>query len=112
MLDKIWIEERQVIRDNLIKALKENKLNEIQKKQLLEIVMSIDKATDLQKERFVLYYGLDGNQGKCSISEIAKLQKCSYPGIRLSVNKIESRLIRVSDDKIEILKQIVNKISW
>ena len=72
--------------------------------------MNIEDAKLVTKQRFILYYGLDKRKGKIhNCSEIARLEGCSASNIRQSINQIKSKLLRLSDDNIDILRKIINK---
>lgn len=103
----ICFKENQHIRDKFIKALKNNKIDKSKKEELLKIVMNLNTSTK-RKERFIMYYGLDKNKKEIhSISEISKLQGCSYSGVRQSIIAIQSKLITSSD--IDKLREILDK---
>ena len=50
--------------DNLLLFAQKESLNEKQKKAFLKIVKELPKGTNLQKERFIMYFGLDKTKGK------------------------------------------------
>ena len=56
--------DKSLIVDSLIKLAKESKLNTEQRKRLLNIVEKLTKATETQKERFIMYYGLSENKNE------------------------------------------------
>lgn len=106
----MWFSEKVHIRDKLINMLNEEKIDNNQNKELLKIVMDIENVKLVTKQRFILYYGLDGNKKKIhNCCEIARLEGCSASNIRQSVNQIKSKLLRLSDEKIDVLRKIVNK---
>lgn len=108
--EDMWFAEKVHVRDKLISILNENLLNDTKRKQLLSIIMNIEDAKLVTKQRFILYYGLDKRKGKIhNCSEIARLEGCSASNIRQSINQIKSKLLRLSDDKIDILRKITNK---
>lgn len=108
--DTIWFTEKQHVRDKLISFLEEKILNDIQKQQLFDIVMNMKETTLLQKERFILYYGLDREKIKIhSCSQIAKIQNCTSSNIRQTINKIKSRFIRLSDEEIDKIREIIKE---
>ncbi len=104
----IWFKEKQCVRDKLIIFLEEHTLDDIQKQKLLNIIMSMKNTTIMQKERFILYYGLDQNKEKIhSASKIAKLQNCSTSNIRQAINKVKSKIPRLEDEEIDIIREMI-----
>ncbi|MCI8548387.1 MAG: hypothetical protein HFJ38_05810 [Bacilli bacterium] len=110
--DDIWFREKQHVIDKLIIALDNRILNDVQKKQLFEFIMNIENATLIQKERFILYYGLQENNNEIyNIAQIAQLHNCTKSNIRQAVNRIKSKITHLSNEKIEILRQILNELN-
>lgn len=104
----IWFREKQHIRDKLITFLEKQTLDDIQRKKLFEIIMNMEDATLIQKERFILYYGLDKNKKKIhNATKIAKLQKCTASSIRQSINRIKSQIPQLSDENIDRIREII-----
>lgn len=106
--EAIWLNEKQHIRDKLITFLEKKTLNDTQKYQLFELIMNIEDATPMQKERFILYYGLDKEKIH-SASKLAKLQHCTQSNIRQAINKIKSKIIRLPDEKIDIIREVIEE---
>ena len=71
-------ERKREIMDNLLLFAQKESLNEKQKKAFLKIVKELPKGTNLQKERFIMYFGLDKTTGKrkkiCEMSIIVQHQ--------------------------------------
>lgn len=108
--EDMWFAEKVHTRDKLISILNENQLNDTKRRKLLNIIMNIEDAKLITKQRFILYYGLDKRKGKIhNFCEIARLEKCSASNIRQSINQIKSKLLRLSDEGIDILRKIANK---
>lgn len=106
--EDIWFREKQHIRDKLITFLEGQTLNNVQRKKLFEIIMNMEDATLKQKERFILYYGLGKNKEKIhNFSKIAKLENCCQSNIRQSINKIKSKIIRLSNEDIDVIRKII-----
>ena len=60
---ELSIDERMNMVYELLELLKANKLNDIQKKQIYEIVNKLPDRTEKQKERFFRFYNLlDGEK--------------------------------------------------
>ena len=92
----------------MINFLEVEILNDTQRQQLFDIVINMKETTLLQKERFILYYGLDKDKAKIhSCSKIATIQNCTSSNIRQAINKIKSRFIRLSDEEIDQIREII-----
>lgn len=95
----------------LIDFLKANKLNDMQKKTVYNIIMSLENKTEKQKIRFVMYYNLDTSQTKKnSLSSIGEYFKCSASAIRFSIVAVRGALIRLNDDRIIALKEVLEQL--
>ena len=106
--DEIWLSDKQHIRDKLIIALKQNKLNDIQKEKILKIITNMENASLKQKERFIMYFGLDNKKIKVhDYKEIAKQQKCSSSNIRQAIRTVSSKIVRLSDKEIDEIRKIL-----
>lgn len=106
----IWFREKQHIRDKFITFLEEQTLNNAQKEKIFEIIMNMENATLMQKERFILYYGLDKNKEKIhNASKISKLENCCQSNIRQAINKIKSKIPQLSDEKIELIRKLIRE---
>lgn len=99
--------EKEHIRDKFIILLKKNVFDDIQKKKLTEFILGINEVSDIYKERFILYYGLQ--MQKHNMPEIAKLQNCTATNIRYSINRVKTIILHLPNEKIEILRNIMNK---
>ena len=66
-------ERKREIMDNLLLFAQKESLNEKQKKAFLKIVKELPKGTNLQKERFIMYFGLD--KTKCKNTDFNRLQE-------------------------------------
>lgn len=100
--------EKEHIRDKFIILLEKNVFNDVQKKKLTEFILGIDEISDVYKERFILYYGLQTQ--KYNMPEIAKLQNCTVTNIRYSINRVKTTILHLPNEKIEILRNIMNEI--
>lgn len=102
-------EEKSLIIDSLIELAKKSKLNNNQKKRILNLVESLGIATELQKERFILYYGFNTN-GKDfrNLNKIAKSYGCTANAVRSSVVSLRNKLSRLKEE-FEIIEQVVNE---
>lgn len=77
------------------------------KEQIYDLVLKLPKKTDLQKERFIKYYGLKPTEFKReTLSAIAREQKCTPNAVRSSVVSIRIAMFRIPDEEFLILEQI------
>ena len=69
---------KENVRDNFINLLEKDEITNKEKQQLLEIIFNMKKITSIQKERFILYYGLDFKKEKIhNYAKIARLDRKS-----------------------------------
>ena len=101
-------ERKREIMDNLLLFAQKESLNEKQKKAFLKIVKELPKGTNLQKERFIMYFGLDKTKGK-KICEMSKIYNCTASAVRESVMSIRNLLMRMPNEKIEMLQKIMEE---
>lgn len=100
--------DRGSIVSSLIELIEQSKLNINQRTQIIEIIENLNIATETQKERFLMYYGLNKNGTKSkNFTEISKLYGCTPSAIRLSVVTVKNKLSRLNKE-FEILEKIVN----
>lgn len=98
-----------IIVNNLLALAKQSKLNYKQKSKILKIIKNLSIATEKQKERFIIYYGLDDNGVRISnLTAIAKLDGCTMSAVRSSVISIKNKLTRL-DKEFEIFKEIIGE---
>lgn len=77
------------------------------KKQIYHLVLKLSKKTELQKERFIRYYGLQPTEFKReALSTIAREQHCTSNAVRSSVVYIRIAMFRISDEDLLILERI------
>lgn len=77
------------------------------KEQIYHIVLKLPKKTDLQKERFIRYYGLQPTEFKIeTLSAISREQHCTPNAVRSSVISIRIAMFRIPDDDFSILESI------
>lgn len=101
-------EKREMIYKVLELALC-GKLNKMQKKQLYDIANNISNKTNIQFERFVLYYNLKEGEKRYRLCDLAKKYNCTSTAIRISVSRMRSFLVNhIDDKKIYIIKNILN----
>jgi hypothetical protein len=80
------------------------------KEELYNIVLKLPKKTDLQKERFIRYYGLKPQEFKReTLTSIARDQLCTTNAIRSSIISIRVAMFRISDEDFSILEKIYSE---
>lgn len=98
--------DKIIIVKKLIHLLSNDKLNETQKMKLLKAIKSMQIATEIQKDRFILFYGLDKDRQK--YKEIAQKYDCSYTAVRSSILETKNKLSRV-ENLMDTIKEIVDE---
>lgn len=102
------IEERSDDVYQILELAKNKLLSETQKQKLYNIVMNLDNRTENQKQRFLLYYNLKQNQQNTyGLTDIARLQNVTLNAIRCSIGRIRNALVNMQDEKILVLKEIL-----
>lgn len=102
------LEKKQEIFDELEILAKKGKLSKKQRKQIYDFIINLDTATDLQKERYILFYGYDITKPRrYNYTEIAKMFNCTPPNIKGTVWGMRSKLLRLEDDDVKIFEKIV-----
>lgn len=87
--------------------MKQYDISNDHKEELYNIVLKLNKKTDLQKERFIRYYGLKPTEFKReTLSAIAREQNCTPNAIQSSVISIRIAMFRISDEDFSILEKI------
>ena len=90
--------------------MKQYNISNIHKEQIYHIVLKLPKKTDLQKERFIRYYGLQPTDFKKeTLSAISRKQHCNPNAVRSSVISIRIAMFRISDEEFSILENIYRK---
>ena len=96
--------------NSFFKNLKDGKISEEKKRLLYDLVINLDNATELQKERFILVYNLQSIPNiKYNISNIARKQNCSPSAVKYSIGRIRNYLINLKSEKKDIFREIVKK---
>lgn len=101
------LKDKRYIINILIALAKSSKLNTKQNEKVLNVVNNLKNATEIQKERFIKYYGFDGS-GYKKLVDVAKIYDKTASTIRGSVIAIELKLAR-SDEAFEVIESIVNE---
>lgn len=95
--------------DTLIKLAKTSKLNNEQKNRIVEILDNMDILTETQRERFIMYYGLNTNGLNFrKLIKIAKIYDCSTTAVRLSIVTVKQKLVRL-DEEFKIIEDVVKE---
>lgn len=91
----------------LLDYMKQYDILNTYKEQIYYLVLKLPKKTDLQKERFIKYYGLKPTKLKReTLSAIAREQRCTPNAVRESVVSIRIEMFRISDEDFSILEKI------
>lgn len=94
----------------LLELLKANRLNDIQKSKIYEIVKSLTNRTEKQKERFFRFYNLlDGENQNYRLCDMARYYNCSSSNIRCLINRIRNSLINTSKGNMAIIESILRE---
>lgn len=102
-------DKKIMIINELLELMKNSRLNKNQKLKIMNLVKEEKTATRVQKERFMLLYGLNKNNRKnMKIVQIAKLYRCTPSAIRGSVFAMRCKLLKY-DEEFSIIENIVNK---
>lgn len=105
---KFIFDERTDIVYNLLELLRNNCFNDIQKQKICNILNNIQEKTQIQLERFELFYNLQQDNKTYKLCDLAKKYNCSSGAIRTSIGHIRARLIRIKDVDMYVLKSILN----
>lgn len=101
------LQEKRYIIGTLIALAKDSRLNAKQNEEVLNVVKNLINATEIQKERFIMYYGFDGTGCK-KLVDVAKICGKTVSTIRSSVIAIEFKIAR-SNEAFQIIEKIVNE---
>ena len=101
------LKDKRHIVNTLIALAKKSKLNPEQKEKIFDVVKNLKNATELQKERFIKYYGFDGTECK-KLVDMARICGVTSSTIRGSVIAMELNIAR-SDEAFEIVESVVNE---
>ena len=99
-------DDREIVR-TLLNYMKKNNISNKNKEIIYNMVLEITYKTDLQKERFIRYYGLKLQDfQRETLTEIARSSNINPSAVRSSVVRIRHALIHISEDNFLKLKQI------
>lgn len=87
-------EFNEILNDFLEKSRKES-VKRKNRKELYNKVLKLEKATQLQKERFILYYNMDPTmkqKEKILYKDIAQKYNCSSAAVRYSICSVKNKL--------------------
>lgn len=91
----------------LLDYMKQYDILNTYKEQIYYLVLKLPKKTDLQKERFIRYYGLKPTKFKReTLSAIAREQHCTLNAVRSSIISIRIAMFRIQDEDFSILEKI------
>lgn len=101
--------EKGKIVDKLIKLMEKSLLNVNQKKVIRKIVNNLENTTEIQKDRFILFYGLD--EERCEtrkLREIAAKYNCTTTAIRQSVITVKNKLSRL-EKNVKLIAKVIQE---
>lgn len=102
-------DKKSFIMNELLELMKNSRLNNSQKIQIINLVEQEKTATKKQKERFMLFYGLNKNGEKdMNFTQISKIYNCNIAAIRSSVFAMKCKLLKY-EEKFSIIEDIVNE---
>ena len=91
----------------LLDYMKKYNISDRYKEQIYNVVLKLPKKTDLQKERFIRYYGLQPTElKKETLSAISREQHCTPNAVRSSVISIRIAMFLIHDEDFSILEKI------
>lgn len=91
----------------LLDYMKQYNISNKHKEQVYRVVLKLPKKTNLQKARFIRYYGLQPTEFKKeTLSAISKDQNCTPNAVRSSVIAIRIATFRIHDEDFSILEKI------
>ena len=104
-----FTEERLIVRA-LMDYMKKNNISNSNKEKIYNMVIDLENKTELQKERFIRYYGLKPKDFiRENMCVIAKKENVKPRAVRSSIFAIRHALAHTSDDNFLILKNIYLK---
>ena len=94
----------------ILDYMKKYNISDRYKEQIYNVVLKLPKKTDLQKERFIRYYGLQPTEFKKeTLSAISREENCTPNAVRSSVISIRIVMFRIHDEDFSILEKIYEK---
>ena len=90
----------------ILDYMKKYNISDRYKEQIYNVVLKLPKKTDLQKERFIRYYGLQPTEFKKeTLSAISREENCTPNAVRNSVISIRIAMFRIHDEDFSILEK-------
>lgn len=104
----IDINTKSHIVHGILNYIKHGELTNNQKQTLYDIVMKLESKTELQKERFIMFYKLNPVQKeKYTLSSLAQFYNCTVSAVRCSIVGVITAIInRTSDEDFNALESI------
>ena len=98
--------------DKFFLNLKKYGISKEDQKILYDLVINLENKTEIQKNRFLLYYNLDStqNEKEYNFSTLAKECGCSSPAVRFSISRIRNGLVNLKEKEREKFLNLVEKI--
>lgn len=92
-----------------LKDSRNGKISQNKREKMFYFVLNLDKRTETQKTRFLLYYNLFPRKArkKLTFEDIGNIYKCSGRAVRGSVVEVKNTFSRMSKEKQEELLKII-----
>lgn len=101
--------KKSSILNDLLKLMRDSRLNDFQKLEIVNLIEQETTATEIQKDRFKLFYGLNKDGKKdMKFTQIARMYGCTAPAIRSSVFAMKCKLLKY-EKEFSIIENIVNE---
>ncbi len=102
-------DKKSSILNDLLKLMRDSRLNDSQKLEVVNLIEQEKTATEIQKDRFKLFYGLNKDGEKAmKFTPIAQIYGCTAATIRSSVFAMRDKLLKY-EKEISIIENIVNE---
>lgn len=93
-----------------LKYIRKKNISIKNKEKLYLIVIGIKDRTDIQKNRFLLYYGLMPNQDKkkLRLADISNMYNCTINAVRNSILRMTGAVVRMkNEEKQKLILEII-----
>ncbi len=92
---------------NFLNSIRAKEVPEEKISKLFDFVNCLEKGTEKQKRRFIMFFDVRQNKELETFSTIAKKENCTYPAIKCCVSRIRSILVNLKDNEREELIKII-----
>lgn len=108
-VEELDFEERRDIVYKILAIGKKNLFNSSQKQAIYQIIINLEKSTDLQIERLVLYYNFKDGEKEYRLCDLGRKYNCTGNAIKFSIDRTKNRLIHIKDEDMLVLKNILEE---